>query len=229
LGFRKVPRKLLMDAAKLRAAAASGEIEEMLDWVEVRSGETYFVPAGTVHAIGAGITLCEIQQNSDITYRLYDYNRPGTDGTPRALHVDPAVKVITPESEGGRTVPYDWGGKTRQLLAACPYFATERCEPQMAEKRSTSGHLEIWIGLQGSATFETAVASETIRAGEVALVPADTGSFVLRPEEKSVFLRTYTPDWESDIVEPLRASGMSPEELPRTCFPLPMIREGAKR
>jgi mannose-6-phosphate isomerase len=227
LGFRReVPKELLMDAPRLRASAASGEIEEMLDWQEVRAGETYFVPAGSVHAIGAGITLCEIQQNSDITYRLYDYNRPGTDGKPRALHIDPAVKVIDPRSDGGRTSPVAWAAKggQPQLLAACPYFATERWELQGGEVCSTLNRMEIWITLQGTATFETAGASEMVSAGEVIVIPANAKSFIVRPRTKCAFLRTYPPDWNRDIVEPLRASGRTPEELPQTCF-LPSLSE----
>ena len=78
----------------LREAIANGSIEQMLDWREVHAGESYYVPAGTVHAIGAGLTICEIQQNSDITYRFYDYNRPGTDGQPRAPPGQSPVRPI---------------------------------------------------------------------------------------------------------------------------------------
>src|SRR5262249_46670605 len=82
LGFRDT-----VTPAWARAAAESGEILEMLRWYPVRAGETYFTPAGTVHAIGAGIALCEIQQHSDITYRLYDYGRP------RELHLEEGLAV----------------------------------------------------------------------------------------------------------------------------------------
>jgi len=74
-------------ASQLRASAESGEIESLLEWVEAKPGDTFFIPAGTVHAIGAGLALCEIQQNSDVTYRLYDYGRP------RELHLDRAAAV----------------------------------------------------------------------------------------------------------------------------------------
>ena len=69
-------------ARRMEEAARSGEIETLLDWRPVKAGDAVFVPAGTVHAIGAGVTICEIQQNSDITYRLYDYGRP------RELHLE---------------------------------------------------------------------------------------------------------------------------------------------
>ncbi len=73
--------------AKLRAAAATGAIEGLIDWKPVRAGDFFYVPAGTIHAIGGGISLIEVQQNSDVTYRLYDYGRP------RELHWDEAIAV----------------------------------------------------------------------------------------------------------------------------------------
>lgn len=76
-----------ISAENLRCAALDGAIKELLDWHPVRAGDFYFVPAGTIHAIGGGLSLLEFQQNSDVTYRLYDYGRP------RELHVDDAVAV----------------------------------------------------------------------------------------------------------------------------------------
>ena len=75
----------------LRSAALDGSIEDLIDWKPVRPGSFYYIPAGTIHAIGSGITLVEIQQNSDVTYRLYDYGRP------RALHLDDGISVSRPE------------------------------------------------------------------------------------------------------------------------------------
>ena len=80
-----------VDADGLRAAALNGRIEEMIDWKPVEAGDFFFVPAGTVHAIGAGISLLEFQQNADVTYRLYDYGRP------RELHLDDGIAVAKPE------------------------------------------------------------------------------------------------------------------------------------
>ena len=71
------------DLRAFRESVESGDIERMLNWMSVQAGDSFFIPAGTVHALGAGLTVCEIQQNSDVTYRLYDYNRLGTDGRPR--------------------------------------------------------------------------------------------------------------------------------------------------
>jgi len=243
IGFRDdVPVEVIADASRLRESADSGAIEKMLHWQEVHRGETYFVPAGTVHAIGAGIVLCEIQQNSDITYRLYDYNRAGADGKPRPLHVSEAMEVIRPRGEGGRTEPYAWsnGPGTRQLLAACPCFATERWEfaaasmddenqkqiLQFTQDDRAGNRPVIWIALEGSAEFRAGGSSETIHAGEVVIIPADATSYNVCPLAPSVFLRTYPPDWDRDIVEPLRALGKSPEQLCRTIFPTSAGRKG---
>jgi mannose-6-phosphate isomerase len=76
-----------LDSHELRAASLSGEIEQLMDWKPVKAGDYFYIPAGTVHAIGAGITLVEVQQYADITYRLYDYGRP------RELHLDDGVAV----------------------------------------------------------------------------------------------------------------------------------------
>lgn len=95
---------------ELHAAALSGEIEHKMKWRRVKAGETYFVPAGEVHAIGAGVAICEIQQNSDVTYRLYDYGRP------RELHLERGLAV-------SRTGPCE--GLVHGTVE-CPYFRTER-------------------------------------------------------------------------------------------------------
>lgn len=102
-----------LNADALRCAALSGEIESLMDWMPVSAGDYHYIPAGTVHAIGAGITLVEVQQYADVTYRLFDYGRP------RALHLDDgvAVSVAAPYADprSGRAV----GG---QQLVNGPYF-----------------------------------------------------------------------------------------------------------
>ncbi len=94
------------NAALLRAALQAGNIERLLRYVEVRPGEYYTVPPGTVHALGAGIVALEVQQSSDTTYRLYDYQRPGQDGRPRELHVEEglAVTVFPQPDLAGRRI-----------------------------------------------------------------------------------------------------------------------------
>ncbi len=102
-----------------------GTVEELLNFIPVKAGECYLIKAGTVHAIGAGCVICEVQQNSNVTYRVYDYNRRGADGKLRPLHVDKAVEVINfkaykNETDGGEFVKVD-GGKIKRLTE-CKYF-----------------------------------------------------------------------------------------------------------
>ena len=100
MGFREpLTRERLWEATR------TGEVEHLLHWVPVKAGETYFIPAHTVHAIGAGIVLCEIQQNSDVTYRLWDYGRP------REIHVEKAVPIsdLGPHPGASRGVPVGEG------------------------------------------------------------------------------------------------------------------------
>jgi mannose-6-phosphate isomerase len=114
LGFKQpISRDQLIPAAK------TGEIMDLLNWIEVHRGETYFIPAGTVHAIGGGLALCEVQQNSDLTFRLFDYGRD------RELHLQAAKEVSHLDCHPGRRLPRDLGDGV-QLLVECPYFTTYR-------------------------------------------------------------------------------------------------------
>jgi mannose-6-phosphate isomerase len=133
---------------QLKSAALSGEIEDLLEWFDAKSGDTFFIPAGTVHAIGAGIVLCEIQQHSDVTYRLYDYGRP------RELHLDHAVMV----SDRGpcRHRPATEGN----LLVACDYFETSLIQPG---KHAASNSERLLIAIHGTGQIE----GEPLVAGEV--------------------------------------------------------------
>src|SRR5690242_13266024 len=119
LGFREP-----VSRERLREAARSGEIERLLHWFPVSAGETYFTPARTVHAIGGDIALCEIQQFSDVTYRLYDYGRP------RELHLDQAVAISDLGDHPGVSQPRALPGG-RKSLVCCEYFLTEMIELAM--------------------------------------------------------------------------------------------------
>jgi mannose-6-phosphate isomerase len=131
-------------------AAKSGEIVDLLRWIPVRAGEMYFVPAGTVHAIGAGIALCEIQQQSDVTYRLFDYGRP------RELHLERGFSV----SDLG---PYDG----RRCKVRCPYFATEELEFEGRLKLKTGAELTALLILEG----EGMISGTPFRMGQGWLAP----------------------------------------------------------
>ena len=112
---------------EVRLAAEDGSIERMLNYVPVEKGDLIYIEAGTVHAIGAGVLVAEIQENSNITYRLYDYNRVGKDGKKRELHVEKALEVADLSKSGySRDREHEMvqkDGYTTELLKSCKYFS----------------------------------------------------------------------------------------------------------
>jgi mannose-6-phosphate isomerase len=168
---------------KLRESALSGEIEQLLDWRKVEAGDVVFVPAGTVHAIGAGLTICEIQQNSDITYRLYDYGRP------RELHLDHGCRVsdLGPHR-------HDLVGSTlarwREHLVSCPCFQIERL--QLDQPLRIAGdlpHYLLLVCVRGSGTLD----GQPFTLGQTWMVPA-AGDACLIDGPGSEWILTYTAD-----------------------------------
>jgi len=161
---------------RLRAATLSGEIEQLVNWIPVRAGETYFAPAHTVHAIGAGLVLLEIQQNSDVTYRLWDYGRP------RELHVEQAVPIADLGVHPG-PVPPD-----SQPLVWCRHFITESVALAADEEFHPSAEIcQLWICLADQGT----IGDEAVRPGEVWLLPDEGDQPVVRGPAR--FLRTWVP------------------------------------
>jgi mannose-6-phosphate isomerase len=133
-GFRQQ-----LTAERVREAALSGEIEDLLQWFNAAPGDTFFIPAGTVHAIGAGLTLCEIQQNSDVTYRLYDYGRP------RELHLDQSLEVADLGPYEARQSPQNG------VLVSCPYFTTQKLAgPHLT---AIDGEFQLRIGIEDATVW----------------------------------------------------------------------------
>lgn len=141
-GFREP-----VTADRLREASLSGEVESLLAWWPVAAGDTIFIPAGTVHAIGAGLAICEIQQYSDITYRLYDYGRG------RELHLDEGIRAASLERHPGPVRP---GG---DRLVRCEYFDTSRL--------AIDGEADVEAGLIALLTGRGEIDGAPCRAGEV--------------------------------------------------------------
>ena len=150
-------------ADQVRAAALDGSIEQLLEWHKVRAGDFFYIPAGTVHAIGAGVSLIEVQQNSDITYRLYDYGRP------RELHLDAGVAVARGEPHDPalrRHIAPD-GSLT---LVDGPLFRLDRLmgAPDPATIARYAGAPVLVVPLQG----DVRVAGELAAPGQCALAPS---------------------------------------------------------
>ncbi len=154
-----------------------GNTEALLRHQKVKAGETYFIPSGMPHAIGKGILLAEVQQNCDLTYRVYDYNRTDADGRPRELHIEKALDVIRSFSEqqvnGMRYARRDGKSNFTELLADCPYFGVLRMELTDAlapvEQEGRMRHL---LCVEGQGCLRYADGSMDFSKGDSILLPA---------------------------------------------------------
>ena len=118
------------DADTFAKAVSDGTVEDLLSFKKVKKGDVYFIPSGTIHAIGAGVLIFEIQQNSTLTYRLYDYMRRDKDGNLRELHVDKAMKV----SNLDQYTPAVYEGETDEVIGKCEYFKTSKYKLKLSKK-----------------------------------------------------------------------------------------------
>ena len=158
---------------QFEAALAECRVEDLLQWVPAQVGDTFFIPAGTVHAIGAGLTLCEIQQNSDVTYRLYDYGRP------RQLHLEKGLAV-------SQFAPYD--GKV-DLPIHCAYFnAGVLLISESHVIDAGSGQERMWMVLEGAGELN----GQAYRKGELWLLDDDCPPVRVEPAESTRFLAAST-------------------------------------
>jgi len=187
-----------------RRAIAEETVEDCLAKVPVAKGEAVFVPARTAHTIGPGLVICEVQENSDLTYRVYDYGRRYPDGSTRPLHIEKALEVINfAEQRGGKLHPavaHAHGG-TIEHFVACRYFALEKWDFASSVSLTTERtHFELWIILngRGKIRWESAERSGPGTAdfapGEVWFVPAALDRWKIDPEAQACILHVYKPD-----------------------------------
>ena len=164
---------------ELRQRIQDNTLLEVLRRVEVHPGDVFFIPAGTLHAIGAGLLICEIQQNSNCTYRVYDYGRVGADGKPRPLHVEKALDVcrLEPSDTGSHLGPVrPCAGGQVQLVGHCPYFSTQRLQVEEALMvHAGAGSFVSLMATRGEGLLEGPENAIPFRAGESLLIPAGTG------------------------------------------------------
>lgn len=174
-GFEhQVSKKILIDALR------EGTLDKHLHKVEVKRGDSFFIPAGTVHALGAGILVAEIQESSNVTYRVYDYDRVGLDGKRRELHFDKAIEVMKMEPEledikKGRLFRFQ-PGQVRELLCQCRYFEVERLQcVDKLELEITEDSYQVILILEGTARINGPKEPLDVGKGQCVFLPAKLG------------------------------------------------------
>lgn len=171
----------------LKKAIETGTLDKYLQKVKVHKGDVFYVPAGTVHGIGAGILVAEIQESSNVTYRVYDYNRVDKSGKKRELHFDKALQVmdmeVTPEAKQKPRLVKHYPGCSRELLCRCKYFETERIQVTKSFSFSVMDNsFQVLMCIDGYSQVETMDTEQKpvrLCKGETVFLPAGIGRCVV--------------------------------------------------
>jgi mannose-6-phosphate isomerase len=210
-----------VDEGEFREGLTQRTLENLFEAVPVNPGDTLFVPAGTPHTIGAGMVICEVQEYSDLTYRVYDYGRVDAHGNPRELHIEKALQVTNfGQRAGGKITPLSLpaDGAARSLLTACRFFATERWEfSANCEISIDAARFELIIILEGAGSLSWPGSAARYRRGECWLVPASLGHVAVQPEIATTLIRTWVPEIAS-LRTGLHRDGISAAALAQVIF-----------
>ena len=172
--------------------------EDLLRWIQIYPGETIYVAGGTVHTLGPGSVIVETQQQSDTTYRLYDYGRP------RELHLQAGLAAVKAQVKSGKVVrpaPTVIAGSqnTRASMIRAPYFVVDQYQLNEAQVFQTADETgkrsaHILVAVEGCGVVEAAgMEPVTLAKGDAAVVPASVGLFGVRPQWSVEFLKAYVP------------------------------------
>jgi mannose-6-phosphate isomerase len=170
-----------VDRESMAQAIREDRIMDTLQEVSVQAGDTFYIPAGTVHALCAGVVVAEIQQNSDTTYRLYDYNRPGLDGKPRELHIEDSLNVTAYAGSEAARMTTDMAKPGEWLtLASSPYFVTDKGVVRGEWKLATSPESFVIVVIcEGEGTIGWPEGTVHAKSGDCFLLPAPLGEYTL--------------------------------------------------
>ncbi len=185
IGFKKNTTK-----KEYLAALEKGEVESLLQKVPVEAGDVFFIPAGLVHAIGKGVMIAEIQQSSDVTYRIFDFNRKDADGNERELHTDLALDVIDFKASKKPKTEYVPKMNKEVELAKCEYFTTNLLQVNKS-KHFHYGHMEtfvVYMCLEGKVEISGGTSNVTVEKGDTVLIPASMKDFTITPEKEAKLL-----------------------------------------
>lgn len=182
-------------------AVDAGRVQDCLREVPARPGDAFLIPAGTIHALGAGVLVAEIQQSSDTTYRVYDWDRPGLDGKPRELHVREALQVTRySQPTPPRRAEADGSNRWRELSRSAPFVVEKGfCRGEWVEETSRETFQALLVGA-GAGRLEWDGGEVPLTPGQAVLLPAALGPYALHGDME--VLRAWLPappagDWPS--------------------------------
>lgn len=174
-----------------------GRLEELVNWEPVEPGSVFFMPSGRIHAIGAGIVLAEIQQTSDITYRIYDWNRKDKNGNTRELHTDLALDAIDFKHYDSYRTEYEAAPDEASKIIKCPYFTTQLIQTRDMLERNYNklDSFVIYMCLEGEAILHYDMMDEIkIRTGETILIPASIEHIRIKAVKDLKMLEVFIDD-----------------------------------
>ena len=183
-----------IDANEYVKRVAENTIMEVLQRYDVHEGDVFFLPAGRVHAIGAGCFIAEIQQTSNITYRIYDYNRKDKNGNGRELHTELAKDAIDYTLYPDYRTAYEAKADTAVELVNCKYFTTNLLDlgKPMTRDFAALDSFVVYICMAGQATIQDNKGNEvTVHQGQTVLIPAATTTVTITPGPTAKFMETY--------------------------------------
>ena len=179
VGFNKdVEKEVYKESIK------NNTLLDLLNYEEVKEGDTFFINTGKIHAIGAGVLLAEIQQTSDITYRVYDFNRKDRDGNLRELHTDLAIDAIDYSKKDDFKVVYHSNKNTTNSMVDCPYFKTNILDlnKNFHQDIASIDSFIIYMCVKGTASIENEFGSVSIEKGETVLINASSKNLKINTE-----------------------------------------------
>lgn len=184
-----------LDKESYKEAFEAGRLNEILNREEAKAGDVFFLPAGRVHTIGKGLLLAEIQQTSDVTYRIYDFDRVDDQGNKRELHLEESLDAMDYKKYDQYKSPYADQPDHRVGLVACEYFTTNKLTltGPFEVDHTDLDCFKIYICLKGSAVLAYGSQKEPLQMGDVVLVPAAMERYRLETSEGVTLLESYIP------------------------------------
>jgi len=182
-----------LDPGQYMAHLNGGTLKEIMNYENVEAGDIYFMPAGRIHAIGAGVLLAEIQQTSDVTYRIYDFDRKDDAGNPRELHTDLALDAIDFKHHPDYKTHYRNAANSSVTAVDSPFFTTSviKLDKPVEKDYNLIDSFVIYMCMEGEAGITYRGGTELVKKGETILIPAELKELAIVPTETTTLLEVY--------------------------------------